>query len=67
MITKLKRLFCQHEMYWSERRRGHACYKCGRFRMATLAIEPAPDAASGPALPIPPAMVSVAQPVNWSE
>jgi hypothetical protein len=32
MFHSLKRRLCRHDFYWSERRFGHACYRCGDFR-----------------------------------
>lgn len=29
MFSLLRRSMCRHETYWSERRRGHVCYRCG--------------------------------------
>lgn len=31
MFNMLRRWLCKHETYWSERRHGHVCYRCGRF------------------------------------
>lgn len=36
MQRVLKRWLCQHAMYWSDRRQGDVCYKCGKFRSAML-------------------------------
>jgi len=34
MQKLIKRWLCQHVMFWSERRQGEVCYKCGKFRSA---------------------------------
>ena len=40
MFHSLKRRLCRHDFYWSERRYGHACYRCGDFRPDWLGPAP---------------------------
>ena len=44
MFKLLRRSFCRHERYWSERRHGEACYRCGHFRAAPEKSVPSGEA-----------------------
>lgn len=32
MFKALKRLICNHQFWWSERRQAEVCYRCGQSR-----------------------------------